>query len=102
VFLSSLAETEADAATADADRRSTAAQKSTWTEKILELIGPYGILESTPIAIEPNFSAIAERTRAALDEARVSLGREPTPQEAEATRRIVYVVWAEAAMRPAA
>ena len=56
-----------------------------------------GILESSPVAVEPNFTAIKARTKAALDEARTSLGREPTPQEAEAIRRCVYDVWAEAA-----
>jgi len=97
VFLSALAEAEADEATADADRRSTGAQRSTWTEKVLEFVGPYGIFESSPIAIEPNFIAIKGRTDAALAEARTSLGRELTPDEDQAIRQCVYDVWADAA-----
>jgi hypothetical protein len=96
VFISSLAETEAEVATNDAERRSSKAQESTWYEKVLELV-PYGIFESSAIAIEPNFSAIRSRTQSALDEARASLGRELTPSEQEAIRRCLYEVWADAA-----
>ena len=102
VFLSALAETEAEEAMTDAERRSTAAQRSTWTEKVLEFLGPYGIFESSPIAIEPNFVVIKGRTDAALAEARASLGRDLSPEEDQAIRRCVYDVWADAAGRTSA
>ena len=63
--------------------------------------GPYGIFESSPIAVEPNFTAIRTRTQAAVDEARTTFGREPTAQELQVIRQTVYDVWAEAAGRTA-
>lgn len=97
-FLNALAEEESALAEKDTERRS-AAQSDTWTERVLEFIGPYGLLESSPIAMDPNFRAIRERTAAALDEARASFGRELTPPEQAMIRRCVYNVWADAALQ---
>ena len=96
-FVSALAESEREAATADAAKRSADAQKSGWTEKILSFVGPYGIFDSSPIAIGPNFSEITKRTQAAWAEARASLGRELTTEEQSAIRQCVYDAWASAA-----
>jgi hypothetical protein len=102
VFVSALAQSEGEAAAVDSQKRSAAAQQSTWIESLLELIGPYGIFESSPIAIEPNFAAIKTRTKDALDEARASFGRDLTPREQEVIRQSVYGVWVEAAAQTAA
>lgn len=96
-FVSALAESEAEAATADAVARSAKANDASWTERALEFLGPYGIFESSPIAIEPNFVAIRARSQAALEEARKSLGREPTAEERQAIEQCIYNVWADAA-----
>ena len=97
VFLSAVAESESEAASADARTRSDAARRSSFIETVFELIGPYGIFESSPIAIEPNLSAIKTRTEQAMAEARASLGRELTADEQRAVKGCVYNVWADAA-----
>ncbi len=97
LLLSALAESDSELASSDAARRSAKANEPSWTERILEFLGPYGVLESSPIAIEPNFVAIRDRTRAALEEARTSFGRELRPAERQAVEQCIYNVWADAA-----
>ena len=54
-FASALAESEAEAATADTERRRVAAQGTSWLEEALSVLGPYGVLESSAIAPQTNF-----------------------------------------------
>jgi len=97
LFVSGLAEREAHAATEDARAARAKANETSWIENALAFLGPYGILESSPIALEPNFAAISRRAHAALDEAQKSLGRAATADEGRAIRQCIYDIWAKAA-----
>jgi hypothetical protein len=97
VFLSALAESEAEAASADATARLATADQSNWLEDTLALLGPYGMLDSSPIASEPNLEAIKTRTEQALAEAQTDLGRALSTEERDAIRGCIYSAWTAAA-----
>lgn len=101
-MLGSLAQSEAEVASVDAAARREQANRTTWLEDVLAFVGPYGIFDSSPVAIEPNFSAMKKRQDAAIDEARSAFEREPTPQEVEAIKKCVHDAWADAAYGPSA
>lgn len=97
LFMNALAESESELAVADAERRSAQAKTSLF-EDAVGLLSPYGVCESTTLGIEPNFGAIRSRSKAALDEARSTLGRELMPDEQHAITQIVTQTWTEAAV----
>jgi hypothetical protein len=96
-FLTILLESEAQAAVADITARRKAFEDSkTWFETGLEWIGPFGIFESSPIGLEPNFDEIRRRTALAIAEATKSLERNLSKEESEVIGREIYNVWQEA------
>lgn len=101
-MLGSLAQSEAEVASVDAAGRREQANRTTWLEDVLAFVGPYGIFDSSPVAIEPNFSVMKKRQDAAIDEARSAFEREPTSEEVEAIKKCVHDAWADAAYGPSA
>jgi hypothetical protein len=95
--LTTLFESESQAAEADTAARYRALEKSkTKLETTLEWIVPFGLAESSPIALEPNFSAIALRTQAIITQTATDLGRDLTAEEKTEISREVYSIWADA------
>jgi RHS repeat-associated protein len=96
-FLLTQYEEEAKAAEADTSARVKRIQDSkSWVETGLEWIGPFGIFESSPIGLEPNFSKIGARTAAAVSGAEKELGRPLTAEERGMIQQDIYNIWSEA------
>jgi hypothetical protein len=96
-ILTTLFESESQAAEKDTAARYKALEKSkTKLETALEWIVPYGLAESSPIALEPNFSAISARTQAVISQTESDLGRQLSDDEKTEIRQGIYNIWAEA------
>jgi RHS repeat-associated protein len=95
-FLTTLYEKEAQAADADTAARYKAVEDNkSWLETTLEWIGPFGLLDSSSIGLEPNFNQIGARTTDAISDAERELGRELTSDEAELIQKDIYNIWVE-------
>jgi hypothetical protein len=90
-------EGESQAAEADtAERYKKQEANKSSLETALEWLDPTGLFESSPIALEPNFNKIRERTSEALNQAQTQLGRPLTSDETETIRQDIYNIWSEA------
>ncbi|WP_437734508.1 hypothetical protein [Sorangium sp. So ce1335] len=97
-LLVTLYENEAQAADLDtAARYKSAEDEKSWFETALEWAGPFGLLESSSVALGPNFSKIKERSAAVISETEKELGRSLTSEEAGMIRQDIYNIWAESA-----
>ncbi|XXS87710.1 hypothetical protein WMF28_31315 [Sorangium sp. So ce590] len=97
-LLATLYENEAQAADLDtATRYKSAEDEKSWFETALEWAGPFGLLESIPVGLGPNFSKIQDRSAAVISEAENELGRGLTSEEAGVIRQDIYSIWADSA-----
>lgn len=96
IVLIALYETEAQAAEQDSLARKKEAEERNWYETVLEWVSPFGILESSNMATEPNYTAIEERTEAAFKDAETMLGRSLEVSEMKQIYEDIRQIWTEA------
>jgi RHS repeat-associated protein len=88
-------ESEANAAQKDAEARRKKAEERNALETVLEWVVPFGLAESSNIAIEPNFSAIRAHTDTAIKEVEAELGRELSAEEKQQIGSDIYQIWVD-------
>jgi RHS repeat-associated protein len=95
-FLLTQYEEEAKAAETDtAGRYKHLDDQKGWFETGLEWVVPFGLAESSPIRLDPNFSEIRRRVVSAASAAEKELGRPLTAEERGMLEQDIYNIWDE-------
>ncbi len=84
---------EAEAANKDRVTRRKMADEKSSIETALEWVVPFGLAESSSIALDPNYGAARRRVKESISELGVVLGRALTKEEKLEVSKRVYKIW---------